>query len=51
MTNDKGEVKQFNQIERFLEPEDEVPFTLNEPQKVQPTPQPSQTSMFTPGKF
>lgn len=50
-TNDKGEVKQFNQIERFLDPEDEVPFTLNEPQKVQPTPQPSQTSMFTPGKF
>lgn len=49
-TNDKGEVKQSNQIERFLEPSDDVTFTLNEPQNVQPT-QPSQSSMFTPGKF
>ena len=49
-TNDKGEVKQSNQIERFLDPEDDVPFTLNEPKNVQPT-QPSQSSMFMPGKF
>lgn len=48
--NDKGEPRQSNQIERFLDPEDEVPFTMNEPQPVQAA-QPSQTSMFTPGKF
>lgn len=49
-TTKDGKARQSNQIERFLDPEDEVPFTLNEPQNVQPT-QPSQSSMFTPGKF
>lgn len=48
--NDKGEPRQSNQIERFLDPAEEVPFTMSEQQPAQAT-QPSQTSMFTPGKF
>lgn len=49
-TNDKGEPRESNKIERFLDPSDEIPFTVNEPQPV-PSAQPSQTAMFTPGQF
>ena len=48
--NDKGEARQNNQIDRFLDPSDEVPFTMNDSQPAVSA-QPQQTSMYTPGKF
>jgi hypothetical protein len=40
--NDKGEEREYNQIDRFLEPAEDVPFTFNEPSKQQ---------SFVPGQF